>query len=493
MLHDVPENYQDLKGAFLNALQEIEHLREQLRLKQRQRFGPSSESTLHPGMKPLFDEISKEENDDKPQVNKKKLTIKGHERVIVRRELPKGLAREEVYCDLSDEDKVCPCCSESMVKVTEKSSEKLHVKPAVFIVKKFITPVYGCKKCEEVKQARMPFHPIPKCQVSFESLAHIAVCKFADGLPLKRIEGIFAREGIDIKRDRMSRWMIQFSKVLKPIYEALQRRLLSGPCFGIDETTFQTLKEAGRQAHQKSFFIVQAREGPPGQNITLFHYRKSRSKETIAPLIGDFKGQIISDGLGVYDSLFSEYPGIAHGGCWSHARRKFVEAMKGKKSKKDSIAGKMLMHINRLFDIEREIQAKNLAKASHRQQYSKPTVDKIDELLKKSILVVPKKSLTGQALHYLNNQWNRLIAFLTYDLLPIHNNFVERSIRPVAVGRKAFLFADTTDGAECAAILYSLISTAKSNGLNPMTYLCRVTEGLGKGLVLEELLPITKA
>ena len=492
MLHDIPENYHDLKGAFLNALQEIEQLREQLRLRQRQRFGPSSESILHPGMKPLFEEVTKESESEQPQAPKKRIRIEGHERIVVRKKLPDSLPREDIFCDLEDADKTCPCCHEGMVKISEKSSEKLHVRPAVFVVKKFITPVYACKKCEEVRQAKMPYHPIPKCQVTAESLAHIAVSKFADGLPLNRIEGIFAREQVNIKRDRMSRWMIGFAKALRPIYEVLQQKLLAGPCFGIDETTFQTLKEEGRQAHQKSYFIVQAREGPPGQNIVIFHYRKSRSKETMAPLIGEFKGAIISDGLGVYDSLFSEYAGISHGGCWSHARRKFTDALKGKKSKKDSIPARMLVHINKLFELEREAREKELDVATHRASQAKPVLEAIDELLKKSILAVPKKSLTGQALHYINNQWNRLVAFLSVEGLPIHNNFVERAIRPIAVGRKAFLFADTTDGADTAAILYSLISTAKSNQINPMTYLCSAMEGIGRGVPPNELLPITR-
>ena len=486
MVVEIPEKYEDLKNGYVSLAYRVAQLEELLRLDRKRRFGPSSESINHTGMEPLFSDLMETENSHPEEKPSK---VKGHERKIVRKKIPDSLPREEIYCDLTPEEKICPDCQQEMKKISEKFSEKLHVQPAIFIVKKFITPAFCCNACEGIKQAKMPFHPIPKCQVSQETLAYVAVSKFADGLPLNRVENIFARNDIDIKRDRLSGWLIKYSEVLKPVAKEMHERILAEKVFGIDETTFQVLKEKGRHAHQKSYMLVQAREGPPGKHLIVFHYEKSRSSGVIGEHLKDFSGHIISDGLGVYDSLFANRPEIVHGGCWSHARRKFMDAAKVKK-KQISTAVKMVELINQLFAVEKRIKEDCLDIKTTRLEESAKVLDDIDTLLKAKILCIPKKSLTGNALHYLKNQWQKLSIFLSHPELPIHNNFVERCIRPVAVGRKAFLFADTVEGANAAAIFYSLISTAKLNKINPYQYLCEAIDELGKGTSPEKLLPI---
>ncbi len=485
MHFSLPKSYDELAKYTVGLEKRLEQLEELVRHLRYGRFAAKSESLLHPGMRPLFDD--KEESVSAEEV--KKVIVKEHTKTISRKPFPDTLPREDVYQDLSAEEKICPCCHTEMAKTHEKSSEKLHVKPAEFLVKRFITPIYACKSCEQVKQARMPSHPIPKCSVTVESLAYIATAKYVDGLPLHRLEKIFNRAKVDLGRDKMSRWMIQLSEKLAPLKELLHKELLAGDLIAMDETTIQVLKEKGRRPDQKSYMIAQAKEGPPGRSITLFHYEKSRSAETIGRYLTDYKGSLVTDGLGVYFNHCQQTQGISHGGCWSHARRYFADVVKNKKNHV-GIANEMLLLIQELFKIEKEIKGNSLDEIkSIREKKSKPVIVTIRGLLLSNIEAIPQKSLTGKALGYLNNQWNMLTRFLENPRLPIHNNFLEQQIRPFAVGRRAWLFADTVDGANASSIFYSLLNTAQLNGLNPQEYLCKVSQEIDSTQDLSTLLP----
>ena len=378
-----------------------------------------------------------------------------------------------------------------MLKTHEKSSEKLHIKPPEFIVKKFITPVYACKDCEEIKQAPMPYHPIPKCSVTIETIANIAVAKYIDGMPLHRQEKMFDRHDIELSRDTMANWIIAIADKLKPLVDLLKCKLLNSDYMAMDETYVQVLDEKGRRADQKSFFIVQAREGPPGKTVAIFNYEKSRAKTVIADYLYGFKGSLITDGLAVYDSYCQNLPQISHGGCMSHCRRNFAKAVKGKK-KHNTVAKQMILKIKELFKIENEIKGTSLENIAHvRKERSKPIFDDIENLLKENLEAIPKTSLTGAALHYLDSQWSKLTRFLTEPTLPMHNNHIEQMIRTVAVGRKAWLFSQSEKGAHASAILFTLLITARENGLNPYKYLSETLHNLGSTENLENLLPFS--
>ncbi|NRA68505.1 MAG: transposase [Pseudobacteriovorax sp.] len=189
-----------------------------------------------------------------------------------------------------------------MQQISEKISEKLHIQPRKLTVHRFIKPVYGCKKCEAVKQASMPAHPLARCSVTLESLAYLACSIYVEGLPLYRIEKSLKNDNIELGRDKMSRWMIQISEKLLPVKKLLHEILLKSPAISMDETSFQVLKEKDRRADQKSYVLVQAREGPPGKKITVFHYEKSRAKATIEKYLEGFSGSFLTDGLGVYQT-----------------------------------------------------------------------------------------------------------------------------------------------------------------------------------------------
>jgi transposase len=487
MQYELPKDYDELARDYRRLESRIDELEELIRLLRRGRFAASSEKLLHPGMVPLFHDEAED-----PQAKADEQTsseVKAHKRKSARKPLPESLPREEVYCDLPAHEKVCACCNEQMVKTHDKTSEKLHIKPAEFIVKKFIMPVYACKGCEQVKQAKMPAHPIPKCSVTIETLAYIAVAKYMDGLPLHRLEKIFAREGVELTRDKMARWLVILGERLLPLKVLLHKDLIAGGLLAMDETTIQVLKEKGRRPDQKSYLLAQAREGPPGNSITLFHYEKSRATDIVSQHLAGFEGSLITDGLAVYVSHTSLNPAISHGGCMAHARRKFTEVMKGKQ-RNTGIAKEALDIIAEIFALESKIKLLTLEEIhKERQEKSKPLFEKLEALWLKNIQLVPAKSLTGKALHYLKNQWTLLTRNLADPNLPIHNNYLERQIRPVAVGRKAWLFADTPEGAEATSVFYSLLNTAKENNLNPMEYLTKALSKIDQASEHRAILP----
>lgn len=477
---------------------EIGRLESLLRLAQGQRFGASSEKLLHPGMRSLFPEqvmTAEESSASEPPVE-----VKSHARIPTpRKAYPEHLPREDVQLDIPEADRRCDCCGgdQALKLVSEQVSEKLHVVPAKFSVRRYHRPVYSCPACETMKAATMPPHPIAKCGVTTETLAGIAVGKYMDGLPLYRQEQIFAREGIELGRDKMSRWMVQLGERLQPLVGLLHRDLMSGGELSMDETSIQVLKEEGRSPTSQSFMLVQARGDPVGgRSIVLFQYSPSRSRESISRLLEGFSGILLTDGLGVYDGFGGLQSGIVHAGCWTHVRRKFVEAQKGTKatSRKGSLAEHGLGLINKMFQIEAESANKAPEeRRSIRQASTRPLVDELKAWLDLRMDQVPKKSLIGEAIRYTLGQWPKLSRFLDDGRIAMHNNFVENMIRPFAVGRKAWLFADTPEGAAANATLYSLLVTAKINGLHPTEYLVRALTGIGTAQTaddLRQLLPL---
>ena len=499
----LPSSYDDLHALCLSLIADNTHLdadltrlAELLRLARSGRFGANSEQMAHPGMQSLFPDSA---GDAEPATSCEPVEIKSYSRQPApRKPFPDSLPREEVYLDIPEHERTCDCCGadQALKLVSEQTTEKLHVKPAQHVVRRYHRPVYSCPKCETMKAATMPPHPIPKCGVTTETLAGIAVGKYMDALPLYRQEQIFLRAGIDLGRDKMSRWMVQLGERLQPLVDRLHRQIISGDQMCMDETSMQVLKEENRLPTAKGFMLVQARGDPGGRSIVLFQYSPSRSRESIGQLVGDFQGILLTDGLGVYDCFGGLGSGVTHAGCWAHVRRKFMEAQKGCKasSRKGSLAAKGLDFINELFAIEVEAGKFNAdLRINLRKEKSGPLIAELKTWLDERVNQVPKKSLIGDAIGYSLRQWPKLIKFLDDGRIPLHNNFVENMIRPFAVGRKNWMFADTPEGAVANANLYSLLVTAKVNGLHPTEYLVSALTGICRSQAeadLDELLPL---
>lgn len=496
MIHDtstLPDSPQELKQIIVRLQgdqhryeQEIDLLREQVRLLYARIFGKKSEKGAIDDSAavqlPLFDMPEPEAEPEKKEVE-----VHGHTREKAgRKKLPDNLPRVEVVHDIPEEEKICACgCM--MSRIGEDVSEKLDIIPAVIQVIKHIRPKYSCKSCEGletegsvVKIAPVPKQIIAKGIASAGLLAHILVAKFVDALPFYRQEKQFSRLGVEIPRATMSNWSMKAAEACSPLLAILHEQIRSGPLINIDETTVQVLNEPGRAPTTKSYMWI-FRGGPPDKPALVYQYHTGRAGNIAALFLKNYKGVAQTDGYAGYDFIDS-LPDIDHAGCWAHARRKFMEAQKG--SGKGSRSGSVdvaLSYIRQIYAVEKEGRQKEYSPEqlyALRQEKTKPLLAEFRQWLEKKLLQVVPKSLLGTAVNYTFNQWSRLITYLDHGEVTPDNNAAENAIRPFVIGRKNWLFAGTQAGAEASACLYSLIETAKANNLEPYKYLRYLFEKL---------------
>ncbi len=496
MLLDVAATKEELEAELAAQQAEIENLREQIRLLLHKRFGPSSEKLSREQLQ-LFNEAEGLVEKEQGESSEPTVPVSAHTRVKAgRRPLPASLPRVEVIHDIPEEQKMCPHDGHELKRIGEETSEQLSLIPARMQVILHIRPKYACPKCEDgVKIAPLPAQPVPKSMASPSLLAHIAISKYNDALPLYRQSKIFERIGIDLSRTTMASWMIKVGDLIQPVINLLHDELIDGPIIQSDETRCQVLKENGRKPQSQSYLWAQ-RGGSASRPVILFDYDPSRGGEVPMRLLEGFSGYLQTDGYKGYDPLCQENEKIRRAGCFAHARRKFSEAVKaqmGKKSKSDgskklSKAHQGLSYIKRLYEIEGEIRGCSPEERKEaRETRAQPILDDMKKWLARSKGQVPPKSLTGRALTYLSEQWERLNRYLEDGRLEIDNNAVENAIRPFVIGRKNWLFSDTVEGANASANIYSLIETAKANRLDPYRYLCHLLTVLPKAKTVEEI------
>ncbi|MBU1700376.1 MAG: IS66 family transposase [Candidatus Eisenbacteria bacterium] len=479
------------RDRFVEELQtKIQYLQERIRLLLHKRFGTSSEKLSEEQFLLFndFAEPAEREEEDSDDV----VLVKEHKRVKNgRKPLPDSLPRIEVIHDLSDEEKICPHDGTALKKIGQETSEQLGMTPPKFWVTRHIRPKYACPRCEEtVKMAPPPPQAIPKSMAGPSLLAHIAVSKYVDALPLNRQSKMLKRSDIHIPRATLAIWMMKCGELVQSLINLMRDELLSGSYTQMDETGLQVLKEPGKLARSKSYLWAQ-RSGSKEHPLILFHYDPTRSGEVPKRLLEGFSGFLQVDGYTGYNAVCEESSEIRRVGCMAHARRMFDEAVKAQTKKilkKESLASQAMKRFRKLYRIEHEIRDLSPAeRKAARQLRSKPRLDKMKEWAEASVSQVPPKSLTGQALRYLLNQWEYLIRYLEDGRLEIDNNMIENTIRPVAVGRRNWLFCDTVRGAEASANLYGLVETAKANGLDPYKYLHFIFTELPKAGTLEEI------
>jgi len=496
-LKNLPDDASLPKDAVLSLVtkyeEEIHHLQEQLRLLRGELFGRRSEKQPgpHPDQRLLFDAKDSDpleqasSRDDRIQIGAHSRKKRG------RKPLPEDLPRIEIIHDLGDDQKQCACGAE-LTRFGQEVSERLDYIPARLRVERHIRYKYACQSCEgieddgpTVKIAPLPEQLIPKSHATAGLLAHIGVSKFADGLPLYRQQKVFDRLGIELGRATMSKWMVQAAGQCSGLIDLLREQIRSGPLIGIDESPLQVLKEAGRKNTSKSYMWVY-RGGPPDRPVLLYDYQKTRSGKTALAFLHDYKGYIQTDDFSGYDHL-DRKPGIMHLGCWAHARRKFVKVAtvrkkhRSKRVNPKSLADQALDYIGKLYRIEKGARRQGLdADQIHRlrQQEARPLLDEFKNWLEANQPLTPPKGLLGQAIGYTLANWEKLIIYLQDGRLRPDNNLVENAIRPFVVGRKNWLFAGSPDGAAASATFFSLIETAKANGLEPYAYLRFIFEKL---------------
>ena len=465
----------------------IAQLKEALILERNRQFAKATES-LRSLQSELFDEseytLSTKDSVDQNDIAS--IEIPAHKRKRTgRKKLPEDLPRIDIIHDLAESEKVC-AKGHALVAMSDKISEQLDIIPMQLRVLRHIRKQYHCPCCEgDIKISKKPKQAIEKSQASAGLLSYIAVSKYADSLPLYRQSTILGRFGLEMNRSTLANWMIKCGEVVQPLINRFEEQLLSQPFIHMDETPVQVLNESGKAATSKSYMWVRS-AGPPDQKIILFNYDASRAGRVPETLLAGYRGALMADGYEGYEPVCRSQ-GLVRLGCWVHARRKFVDVSKASK-KKNGHAAYAIKMIAKLYAIEKSQQESDTnMRYAERLGRAKPIIDKLRVWLDETRPKVPPKSTLGKALHYLDHQWPRLVGYLGDGRYPIDNNLVENAIRPFAIGRKNWLFSASVKGAKASANLYSLIETAKANGLEPYAYLKHVFTELPKATSFDDV------
>lgn len=443
----------------------LQQLLERYNLKKYQKFSPSSETyegdgeVLNEAEQLIEDESVATEPDNQTTESAEKAAKPRRPRIAP--ELP----RVDVIHDI--DDKTCTCCGHALHQMGEEVSEQLEFVPAQIRVLRNVRLKYSCRQCEtngtkvEIKIADVPPAVIPKSMATPSLLAQIISSKMHYGLPLYRQEQLFNQAGIELSRQTMSRWLISCAEKLKPLLALMKAELLKQPVLWADETTVNVLDVEKSTCYMWVYGC--GLEQSTGPKLVLFDYQDSRSSIHPTDFLAGFAGYLQVDGYAGYEKTHATLVG-----CWAHARRKFVEAQKAQGKGKTGKADVALNHIQKLYALESQLKTVPPDKKyDARQTLAKPLLEQFKSWLDKSSESVTKESLLGAAITYSLNQWPKLMRYLDDGRLNIDNNRAERAIKPFVIGRKAWLFANTKSGAQASAALYSLVETAKINGLEP--------------------------
>lgn len=453
-------------------------LEEENRWLKAQLFGRSSEQSkvadISPDQARLFNEV--EALATAAETASECVSIPAHQRQKRgRKPLSAELPRVDVVHDLPEHEKVCATDGTPLVRIGEETAEQLDYQPAILRVLRHIRPKYACPCCRQgVKIAPVPLQLLPRSLATPALLAQIATAKFVDGLPLYRQEAQFHRLGVPLGRATMAGWMIQLGAThVVPIINLLHEALLEAPLIHCDETRLQVLKSDKAPTAEHWMWVRAA--GPHGRRVILFDHDPSRGGAVPLRLLQDYRGILLTDGYEAYAKVAATL-GLVHAGCLAHARRKFEDARKASPHAVDSQARVAIEFIRRLYLIERPLwDRERPCSAEHRlavrAAHSAPVVEQFHAWLTALAPQVLPQSLLGKAVHYTLGQWPKLTAFLKHGEVPLDNNRCENAIRPFVIGRKGWLFSDTVKGAVASANLYSLVETAKANGLEPHAYL----------------------
>lgn len=456
---------------------------EQFRLSQQRRFESSSEKTDSEQLS-LFNEAEDTANPTVEEPTVETITYKRKKQKGQRDQKLENLPTETIEYRLSNEEQVCSCCGGDLHEMSTEMRKELKVIPAQVKVVEHVRYVYSCRHCEhnEIKTpivtAKMPEPVFPGSLASPSAMAYTMEQKYVEGMPLYRQEKHLERFGVSISRQTLANWIVYGANTwLELIYDEMRAQLLELDALHADETTLQVLSEPERPATSTSYIWLY-RSGQEDIPIVLYDYQQTRAAKHPRRFLEGFQGYLHVDGYPGYNGL----PNVVLVGCWAHARRNFTEALKAlpESAATTSVKAKEgLAFCNKLFDIERDLKdVSPQERYEKRLERSQPVLDAFSAWLREQTPRVLPKSALGKAIKYCRNQWERLEAFLKDGRLEIDNNRAERSIKPFVIGRKNWIFSNTAKGAKSSAIIYSIVETAKENGLNPFNYLSYLFEEL---------------
>lgn len=484
--HDpLPEDIDALKALVLASRAEVEHLKLVIAKLQRLQFGRRSER--------LDREIEQLElRLEELQVSAVPITHHTVEKPAaqppVRRALPEHLPRTRVEHTPAC---ACPDCGAAMRKIGEDVAEVLDYVPARFRVIQHVRAKLACPACERIVQVAAPSRPIARGLAGAGLLAHVLVSKYCDHLPLYRQAQIYAREGVQIERSTMAEWVAGCFHLLDPLVEALARYVMAAEKLHADDTPVPVL-DPGRGRTKTGRLWTYVRDDRPAAAeqapAVLFRYAPDRRGERPKVHLAAFSGILQADAYAGFAQLYQDER-IREAACWAHARRGFYDLHQATQS---PIAFEALERIRALYEIEADIRGRPPdERAATRKARAGPLLESLRDWLRHTLAHVSKKSQLAQAIGYVLTRWSALTRYCDDGRIEIDNNAAERALRTVALGRKNYLFCGSDPGGERAAAMYSLIGTAKLNGLDPEAYLRHIIEHIGDHPIngVEELLP----
>ena len=489
---------QEQQAQIEELKRKLEHMNEVFANAQRARFGQSSEKASYVMSEDqicLFNEAEKEQDHKAAEPTEETFTVKAHARKKKRTlaEMTANLPEKEILLELPENQRICGKCGGTFKVIGKKFvRHELQVIPRQVKLLAYYTVTYACDHCEKdtgfahIANVKPPVPLMKHSLASPSSVADIMAKKYADGLPLARQEKIWARQGVELSRATLANWVIQCTQSwLKPLYRHMKQQLLEQTVIHADETVVQVLKEDGKPATSESRMWLYASGEYSKNHVRIFEYQPDRSGKRPESFLKGFTGCLVTDGYAGYNQVAK----VTHCGCWAHARRKWREAMPDGATVKTSKAAVGFQYCTKLFSLEKKgAYPDPKHRKAYRQNVVLPLLEEYFAWLK---TVHPEKgSKLEDAVRYSLNQKQQLTAFLDHGDVPISNNLAENAIRPFVVGRKNWLFCDSVKGAESSAIVYSLVETAKANGIEPYEYLLLVLTMLpylGKSPAHEEL------
>ncbi len=463
----------------------IEKLKHQLAGRRRHRFGSRSESLDQLELTLEEEEIARAAEAPASQSSSDGVAEKQQPK---RRLLPDHLPRNETVLGIGD---ACASCGGKLRQLGEDVTEELEYVPGRFVVNRIVRPRMACSCCEKISQAALPSRPIERGRPGPGLLAHVLVNKYADHLPLYRQSQIFEREGIDLERSTLSDWVGRSTALLEPLADAIGRHVLRGDAIFADDTPVK-MQAPGTGTTKTARFWTYARDERPWAGdappAAWYQFTVDRKGEHPEKHLARYKGWMHADGYAGFNDLYRS--GDVHEvACMAHIRRKFVDVQQSQGS---AIAEEAIRRIAELYAVEKEARGSPPdERVRLRQAKAKPILDDLEHWLGAQLTRISGKTPLAQAIRYAITRIKRLRPYLDHGFLELDNNTAERGMRAIAIGRKNWLFAGSARGGRSAAIAYTLIETAKLNGVDPQAWLTDVLKRIADHKItrLDELTP----
>ena len=482
---DYKSRYEQSQLEILQLKQQLQQLQKMIFGSRHERFIPTDINTAQLSLDIEAESIATSSVTQAKKISYVRSTVVIEQKPLEhpgRMKLPEHLRREEIIIEPAADIRDCK-------KMGEEITEVLEYEPGELYVKKYIRNKYAKQNNEGVLIGELPPRPLEKAMAGEGLLAQIIIDKYVDHLPLHRQMQRFERSGVKLAYSTLSDWVSNTCKLITPLFEALKKQVLQSPYLHVDETPIKVLdKKKEGETHRGYYWVYQNSI----DKIVFFDYQEGRGRDGPMEILQNFTGYLQSDGYNVYD-IFDKKENITLIHCMAHARRMFNEALDNDRR----VAEHAMKEIQKLYSIERTIKEQSLSfeeRKAVRQQQSVPILQSLGIWMKEEYLKALPKTTVGKALGYSIERWERLSRYTENGMLNIDNNPVENSIRPVALGRKNYLFAGSHEAARRSGILYSLLGTCKMHGIEPTTWLKEVLRTIPTHPInrINELLPLQR-